>query len=127
MKKITSFAKENRKNPTPAEKKLKNLLLKWRIKFRTQRMYDFYIVDFLIPDRWLIIEIDGGYHAIIKQKTYDERRTIYLEKKGFTVIRFLNDDVFLSPEKIKIAIYLHPLKPPPSPKNWRDLYGKSMY
>ncbi|HDY88835.1 MAG TPA: DUF559 domain-containing protein [bacterium] len=125
MKKITGYAKENRKKLTPAEKQLKKLLLKWHIKFRTQRMMDFYIVDFLIPERWLIVEVDGEYHNNPKQRNYDKRRNIYLREKGFTVLRFWNKKVFEQPELIKQSILN--ILPKPAPKKWQDLYGKAAY
>lgn len=125
LKRITIYAKENRKKPTPAEKQLKKLLLFWHIKFRTQRMMDFFIVDFLIPERWLIIELDGEYHNNPKQRNYDKRRTKYLRDKGFTVLRFWNKQVFEEPESIKQSILNVSLKPPP--KKWKDLYGKAAY
>lgn len=91
MKKITRYAREHRKNPTRAEKELKRKLLNWKIRFRSQRQFDYFIVDFLIPDRRLVIEVDGNYHDA--RADYDERRTVYLESLGLTVIRIRNEDV----------------------------------
>ncbi|GAI06467.1 unnamed protein product [marine sediment metagenome] len=125
MRKVTKYAKENRKKPTPAEKQLKKLLLCWHIKFRTQRMMDFYIVDFLIPERWLIVELDGKYHNNPQQRSYDKRRNEYLQKKGFSILRFWNEKVFKQPESIKQSILNVLLKPPP--KKYKDLYGKAEY
>ena len=91
MKKITRYAREHRKNPTRAEKELKRKLINWKIRFRSQRQFDYFIVDFLIPDRRLVIEVDGNYHDA--RADYDERRTVYLESLGLTVIRIRNEDV----------------------------------
>ena len=123
MKKITGWAKENRKKKTPAELKLFKHLLKWKIRFRTQRMIDYFIVDFLIPDRKLIIEVDGGYHK--KTKQYDDRRQKYLEKKGFNVIRYLNEEVLKSDcYFIKEAILEYPII---EIINFKDFYGLAKY
>ena len=39
----------------------------------------------------LIVELDGGQHA--EQQDYDKKRTLYLETKGFNVIRFWNIEI----------------------------------
>lgn len=38
-----------------------------------------------------MIELDGGQH--LEQKVYDTNRTEYLQSRGYTVLRFWNDDV----------------------------------
>ena len=58
-------------------------------KFRRQIEIDGYIVDFLCPERRLIIEVDGGQH----KSERDARRTAYLESQGFRLIRFWDNDV----------------------------------
>jgi very-short-patch-repair endonuclease len=39
----------------------------------------------------LVVEVDGGHHA--DQRAYDERRTAYLAKCGYRVVRFWNSAV----------------------------------
>ena len=39
----------------------------------------------------MIIEVDGGQH--LEQEAYDRRRTIFLESKGYRVLRFWNHEV----------------------------------
>ena len=41
-----------------------------------------------------MIEIDGGYHDDIRQQYHDQARTNEIEKLGFNVIRFTNEDIF---------------------------------
>jgi very-short-patch-repair endonuclease len=95
MKTITGYAKHHRKNPTKAEAKLKKMLLKWKISFRSQRQFDYYIVDFLIQNKRLVIEVDGGYHS--KTTTYDKRRESYLRNViGLEIIRVTNDYILKS-------------------------------
>ena len=91
MRILTKFSKENRKKQTPAEKAMRLKLLRWKIRFRSQRTFVGYIVDFLIPDRRIIIEVDGGYHK--ERHDYDTKRTQALEELGFGVIRVLNEEV----------------------------------
>jgi ATP-dependent helicase HrpA len=55
-------------------------------------------------ERQLIIEIDGGQHNQQPEIKKDEIRTKWLEKKGFKVIRFWNNDVLLNIEGVAIRI-----------------------
>lgn len=89
--------KELRKSLTPAEaylwKQIQNKKLAGR-KFRRQHSIDKYIVDFYCAEEALIIELDGEVHMNPTAQDYDEKRTTYLEKLGFTIIRFENRMVF---------------------------------
>ena len=87
-------ARELRKNPTEAEKFL------WRrirgrqlrgARFRRQHPIGPYVVDFFCPQAKLVIEIDGGQHAIDGER--DGGRTAWLEERGYLVVRFWNNDV----------------------------------
>jgi len=51
----------------------------------------------------LVIEADGGQHAI--QIVADSKRTSYLEKRGFKVLRFWDNDVLKETEAVKQVIY----------------------
>jgi leucyl-tRNA synthetase len=87
-------AKENRNQPTVAEKTLWIQLRAKKLsgyKFRQQHLIGDYIADFVCLSKSLIVEVDGGYHN--ETKAYDEERTQFLNKKGFEVIRFKNEDV----------------------------------
>ena len=64
------------------------------LKFRRQVPIGIYIVDFFCPDKNLIIEIDGGQHNELKNIAYKEKRTEYLNKQGYRVLRFWNDEVW---------------------------------
>jgi very-short-patch-repair endonuclease len=50
-----------------------------------------YFADFASHSAKLIIEIDGGQHAIVMGR--DAARTSFLGREGFRVIRFWNNDV----------------------------------
>ena len=60
-------------------------------KFRRQHQLQGYIVDFVCLEKKLIIELDGGQHS--EQEAYDHHRTEQLQKDGFQVLRFWNDEV----------------------------------
>ena len=63
------------------------------VKFLRQHVIGDYIADFVAPGCMLVIEVDGAYHSEPKQMRDDIVRTSALEKSGFKVIRFSNDEV----------------------------------
>jgi len=83
-----------RKGSTAAEDALWQALRGRRLnglKFRRQAPFLSYTVDFLCFERKLIIELDGKQHAWFAE--YDGRRTEEIERHGFRVLRFRNDEV----------------------------------
>ena len=101
MQKLTAITKNLRKRPTEAEKLLwRRLRVKQMegLKFRRQQPIDNYVVDFVCFDKRLVIEVDGGQHAVEKQK--DVRRDNYLRKHGFKVLRFWNNEVLQNIEGV---------------------------
>lgn len=96
-KHLETFRKDLRNNGTSAEAFLWKHLSKSQLegrKFRRQHSIGNYIVDFYCPKEKLIIELDGEVHNNSKSQKYDQKRTKYLRKLGFTVIRFENKMVF---------------------------------
>ena len=99
-------ARQLRKTQTDAERRLWQLLRNRSVagcKFRRQHPVGPYICDFVCIDRQLVIEVDGGQHAVQIEK--DEARTAYLESKGFTVIRFWNHEVLTETEAVLERIF----------------------
>ena len=92
---LKEFAKENRKKPTEAEAILWDYIKNRQLgqPFRRQHIIGDYIVDFACIPLKLIIEIDGGYHHLPNQQMNDEQRQKWLEKRGFTVLRFSNEEI----------------------------------
>ncbi len=94
-------ARELRKNLTDAEARLW-ARLRFRqldgFRFRRQQPIGPYIVDFSCPAAKLIIEVDGGQHATDQQR--DDRRTRWLEARGYRVVRFWNNDVLGNTEGV---------------------------
>jgi len=90
-KKLKPPARQMRREPTPAERRLwRQLRRKKRLgfKFRRQHAIERFTVDFYCPAAWLVMEVDGPVH----QYTDDEDmiRQDYLESLGLKVIRFTN-------------------------------------
>lgn len=92
---LKDFARENRKNPTLAEQVLWKYIREQAlgVKFLRQHIIGDYIADFVAPGCMLVIEVDGAYHSEPQQMRDDVIRTSSLEKLGFKVIRFSNDEV----------------------------------
>jgi len=85
-----------RRQMTDAELKLWNELRAHRLMglgFRRQVPIAGYIADFACADKRVIVELDGSQHGEAGQSTVDATRTQRLEKDGWTVLRFWNDDV----------------------------------
>jgi len=61
------------------------------IKFRRQVPIGKYIVDFVALSKKLIIELDGSQH--LDNIEYDTQRTEYLNKYGYKVLRFFDNDI----------------------------------
>ena len=99
---LKEYARENRKNMTLAESFLWQNLRANALdhKFLRQHVTGDYIVDFVCRDDGLVIEVDGAYHAEREQQIDDEIRTHDLEKMGFRVIRFTNEEVLYDIEAV---------------------------
>lgn len=94
MRKISElrkFSKRNKNRDVPGENILRKALLGFKIHYQRQKVIVKYIVDFYLPKRNLIIEVDGAYHAGCKE--YDEMRQKDLERYGFKVLRFTDYQV----------------------------------
>ena len=109
---LKGFAKENQNNMmTTAEKILWEELRhnKTGYKFRRQHPIGDYIADFICIEKKLVIEVDGGYHNTMEQQQDDAVRTMDIERMGYLVIRFTNDEVMnqLSTVFLKIKEILY--------------------
>ena len=103
---LKAYVKENRKKPTEAEDALWQLLRgkSFGVKFRRQHAIGDYIADFACLSCSLVVEVDGGYHLETNQQETDQIRTEYLESKGFSVIRFTNEEVLHDIDQVKARI-----------------------
>ena len=118
-------ARDNRKNPTPAEKKIWHEVLGNKqfshLKVTRQKPLDEYIVDFYCAELMLAIEIDGDSHA--EQEEYDKKRTARLNEIGIEVIRYTNQEVMHNLDGVyvdlqtKIRLLREKLPKSPTPLN----------
>jgi very-short-patch-repair endonuclease len=94
-KNLTTLARKNRSNPTKAETRIWQEVLRMRqfahYKFLRQKPISGYIVDFYCSELGLVIEIDGDSHA--ETVEYDLERTRFLNALGLQVIRYTNDEI----------------------------------
>ena len=99
-----SRAKQLRREMTYAERKLWSMLRGRHLngtKFRRQQPIGPYVADFVCQEHRLVIEADGGQHA---ENANDERRTAFLESKGYRVIRFWNHEILTNLEGVTQVI-----------------------
>lgn len=90
---MSTFPSQLRTNSTNAEKHLWSLLRNRQLggyKFRRQHPIPPYIVDFVCLEQHLVIELDGGQHT--EAQAYDAARTAALERLGYQVLRFWNNE-----------------------------------
>ena len=52
-----------------------------------------YKIDVAVPHLKLAIEVDGNSHNLYSRKAADERKTNFLQERGWTVLRFKNLEV----------------------------------
>ena len=92
---LKAYSKEMRKFATEAESILWEYLRAKQLgkTFKRQHIIGDYIADFVCLESGLIVELDGGYHQLPEQQINDELRTEWLEKHGFRVIRFKNEEL----------------------------------
>ncbi len=114
-------ARQLRRNMTDAERllwrNLRRATLGWH--FRRQFPIPPHIVDFACLEARLIVELDGGQHAISGK---DVRRDETLRRQGWRLLRFWNNEVFENRAGVlqKISdtlgpwpsVYPHPFPPP---------------
>jgi very-short-patch-repair endonuclease len=110
-----TFARQLRKNPTDAERRLWSRLRAGQLagcKFRRQAPIGRFIFDFVCYEESLIIELDGGQHAVRTRE--DDQRTAWLNSQGFQVVRFWNNLIFEDLDAVleSIALVLRPFPPP---------------
>ena len=116
---FTALARELRRNANDAEKRMWSIVRAKRMggfKFRRQHALGPYIADFVCLPARLVIEVDGDTHDD-DQRVLDAKRTEYVERCGYRVIRFWNHDVLQYTDDVEHAIAeaLGMLDPDPSP------------
>ncbi len=95
---MRNYAKRLRKDMTPEEKRLLQVIRAHRldgIAFRRQMPIAGYIVDFAAPAHRLIVELDGSQHGAEQGMLLDRERDVTLSRLGWNVLRFWNSEVVL--------------------------------
>jgi very-short-patch-repair endonuclease len=82
-------------------------------QFRVQHPVDPYILDFACVALKLAVEVDGATHGSVEERERDERRSAFLEGRGWSVVRVWNDDVYRNLNGVLETILMR-LPPPPS-------------
>lgn len=99
---LKEHTKKNRANMTEAEKFLWEHIRRKAlgVKFRKQHPINDFIADFICIEKKLVIEVDGGYHSVPSQREKDELRSTIINKQGFYVIRFTNEEILMDIESV---------------------------
>jgi very-short-patch-repair endonuclease len=108
---MTQRVRVLRRDTTDAERTLwrglRHEQLGWR--FRRQHAIPPYVVDFACPEARLVVEADGGQHALPGEH---DVRDANLRHKGWRVLRFWNNDIIENPSGVLQTIAAA-LGPPP--------------
>ncbi len=83
-------------------------------KFRRQVPLGDFVVDFLCEAARLVVEVDGGQHGERIAIAEDAKRSQWLNRQGYRVVRFWNNDVMANMEGVLEALNAA-LTPPEDP------------
>lgn len=117
MENTFGFARQLRQRLTPEERRLWYQLRDRRFarfKFRRQHPVGPFILDFACCAAHLAVELDGGQHD--ERSGYDERRTAWLERQGWRVLRFWNNELIDNEEAVLAQILKALVSQLPSPR-----------
>ena len=114
--KTVTNSRRLRTNLTDAEKALwRHLRMRQMGGFRFRRQHPVrkYVVDFACIEARIAVEVDGGQHAT--QSAEDAQRSAILEREGYRVLQFWDNEVLQDVESVKAVIWsvLGEKKPPP--------------
>ncbi|HEV2057114.1 MAG TPA: endonuclease domain-containing protein [Methylomirabilota bacterium] len=115
---LRRYARRLRRDQTDAERSLWSRLRDRGLvgaRFRRQHPIGPFISDFCCTEARLVIELDGGQHALRLRE--DQARTKYLESQGYVVLRFWDNEALTNTEGVldRIVEALGVKGSPPSP------------
>ena len=86
---LENQAKKMDANPTGLEYAFMGLLKELKIKFETQKIVQGKIFDFFIPEKNIIIELDGdywhGYNIPLTEMNHIQKKAYYNDRKKDTI------------------------------------------
>ncbi len=104
-RRVVDFAREQRRDPTEAERTLWHYIRRRQLrgyKFRRQHPIGPYIADFVCLVPRVALEIDGSQH--LEEPERDRRRDAYLAEQGYRVLHFTNHEVLSDIDSVLEAI-----------------------
>jgi len=105
MARAVTNARRLRRRLTDAERALWRNLRDRQLdghKFRRQHPLGRFVVDFVCLEERLVVELDGGQHAL--RKNADTARTAWLNREGYRVLRFWNNEVLRNTDGVLAEI-----------------------
>jgi very-short-patch-repair endonuclease len=97
-----------RSEMTPHEKAMWRLLHEGELvalNWRRQAAFGSAILDFVSHPARLVIEVDGAQHATLAHSEHDALRTAWLEREGYRVLRFWNNEAISERQGVWETIY----------------------
>lgn len=99
QRRASAYQRELIRNKTRSERKLEAILRAANVQFKAQKIFfygenleNFYIVDIYIPERKLIIELDGKIHQRASNMIWNYKRDeFFTTDRKLTVIRITNE------------------------------------
>ena len=113
---IRDRARQLRRDQTAVESKLWFRLRARQLagaKFRRQYPIGPFIADFCCMEHGLVVELDGSQH--VEQEAADRRRSAFLTRQGYRVIRFWDNEVIEDIEAVLQRIMDELESPHPNP------------
>ena len=103
---LTPFSQKLRREMTPQERHLWYDCLKaLPVGVRRQHVLGPYIVDFYVPEKRLVIELDGSQHFCTEGAEQDCKRDTYFEEHRITVVRYSNREINASFDSVCEDLY----------------------
>lgn len=112
-KALKESAEYMKKNTSPNEITVGNILVANNISFIHQEIFGFYIFDFFIPSKLLILEVDDSSHDNKATRIYDKRRDYYCKGRGLKVDRLDTREI------IRVMLHIDKYK---EVKNYKTIY-----
>ena len=103
---LTPFSQKLRREMTAQERHLWYDCLKTLpLRIRRQHVLGPYIVDFYVPEKRLVIELDGSQHFDSEGAEQDHKQDAYFTEHGITVVRYSNHEISASFDAVCEDLY----------------------